>query len=146
MRPRILQPLFIRTAEFMGVTQIDIRRIETFSRYERLLWKPVEEKQYDVKVSAFGPGTSSERYRTEMARTLDEDYGKHVEIYTDGSKMGDKVGYAIVKEEHKIKKRILPQNTVQCKEVCNYWSNTIGEKQQTQNSDNTRLPKHDNGS
>jgi ribonuclease HI len=46
------------------------------------------------------------------ARTLDEDYGKHVKIYTDGSKMGDKAGYAIVKEEHTIKKRILPQNTV----------------------------------
>jgi archaellum biogenesis ATPase FlaH len=27
-------------------------------------------------------------------------------------KMGDKVGYAVVKEEHTIKKRILPQNTV----------------------------------
>jgi hypothetical protein len=26
--------------------------------------------------------------------------------------MGDKVGYAIFKEEHTIKKRILPQNTV----------------------------------
>jgi hypothetical protein len=28
------------------------------------------------------------------------------------SKMGDKVGYAIVQEEYTIKKRILPQNTV----------------------------------
>jgi hypothetical protein len=53
-----------------------------------------------------------ERYRTETARTLDENYGKHVNIFTDGSKMGDKVGSAIVKEEHTIKKRILPQNTV----------------------------------
>jgi hypothetical protein len=26
--------------------------------------------------------------------------------------MGDKVGYAVVKEEHTIRKRILPQNTV----------------------------------
>jgi hypothetical protein len=26
--------------------------------------------------------------------------------------MGDKEGYAVVKEEHTIKKRILPQNTV----------------------------------
>jgi hypothetical protein len=43
---------------------------------------------------------------------LDEDYGKHVKIYTDGSKMRDTVGYVIVKEEHTIKKRILPQNTV----------------------------------
>jgi hypothetical protein len=31
---------------------------------------------------------------------------------TDGSMMGNKVGYAIVNEEHTIKKRILPQNTV----------------------------------
>jgi hypothetical protein len=30
----------------------------------------------------------------------------------NGSKMVDKVGYAIVKEEHTIRKRILPQNTV----------------------------------
>jgi ribonuclease HI len=56
--------------------------------------------------------SGSARYRTETAKTLDEDYGKHVKIYTDGSKMGDKVGYAVVKEECKIKKKILPQNTV----------------------------------
>jgi hypothetical protein len=46
----------------------------------------------------------------ETARTLDEDYRKHVKIYTDGSKMGDKVGYAVVKEEHTIKKKNLLQN------------------------------------
>jgi hypothetical protein len=73
-------------------------------------WKPDNEKQFDVRLSAFGPGTSSKRYRMETARTLDEDYRKHVKIYTDGSKMGDKVGYAVVKEEHTIKKRILLQN------------------------------------
>jgi hypothetical protein len=55
---------------------------------------------------------NSERYRTETARTLEEHYGKHVKIYTDASKIGDKVRYAIVKEEHTIRKRILPQNTV----------------------------------
>jgi hypothetical protein len=48
----------------------------------------------------------------ETARTLDEDYGKHVKIFTHGSKMWYKVWYAIVKEEYTIKKRILPQNTV----------------------------------
>jgi hypothetical protein len=50
--------------------------------------------------------------RTKTARTLDEeDYEKHVKIYMDRSKMGDKVGYAVVKEEQTIKQRILPQNT-----------------------------------
>jgi hypothetical protein len=55
---------------------------------------------------------SSRRYRTETARSLDEDHGKHVKIYTNGPKMRDNVGYAVVKEEHTIKKRILPQNTM----------------------------------
>jgi hypothetical protein len=104
MRLRKPQSLFIRTAEYIGKTQIDIRRMETLSRYDRPPWKPVDEKQHDVRLSAFGPGTSSERYRTDTARTLEADY--------DGSKIGDKVGYAIVKEEHTIRKRILPQNTV----------------------------------
>jgi hypothetical protein len=64
------------------------------------------------RLSAFGPRTSSEHYRTKTTRTIDGEYGKQVKIYTDGSKMGGKVEYAIVKEEHTIKKRILPQNTV----------------------------------
>jgi hypothetical protein len=78
------------------------------ARYDRSPCKPVNGRQFDVRLSAFGPRTSSERYRTETARTLDENYGKHVKIFMDRSKMGEKVGYAIVKEEHTIKKRILP--------------------------------------
>jgi hypothetical protein len=35
-------------------------------------------------------------------------------------KMGDKVGYAIVKKEHTIKKIILPKHGVQCRAVCDY--------------------------
>jgi hypothetical protein len=101
MQPRIPQHLLIRTAEYLGETQIDIRRIEMVPRYDIPPWKPVNR--------------SSERYRTVSARTLDKDYGKHVNIFTHGSnmgEMGDKVGYAIVKAEHTIKKRFLPQNTV----------------------------------
>jgi hypothetical protein len=37
MRPRNPQPLFIRTAEYQGETQIDIRRIEMVPRYDRPL-------------------------------------------------------------------------------------------------------------
>jgi hypothetical protein len=44
--------------------------------------------------------------------------------------MGDKVGYAIVKEEHTIKKKILPQNTVFSAEQ----SAIIGEIQSKKNS------------
>jgi hypothetical protein len=61
MRPRNPQPLFIRTAEYLCETQIDIRRMETSPRYNRPPWKPVNEKQFDVRLSTFGPGASSER-------------------------------------------------------------------------------------
>jgi hypothetical protein len=85
MWPRNPKPLLIRTGEHLGETQIDISKIEMSSRYNRPPWKPVNEKQFDVRLSAFRPGTSSERYMTETARTLDKDYDKHVKIYTHGS-------------------------------------------------------------
>jgi hypothetical protein len=130
MRPINSQPLFIRTVEYLGETQIDIMRIEIVPRYDR---------QFDVRPSAFGPGTSNERYRTETVRTLDEDYGKHVKTFTDGSKMGAKVGYAVVKEEHtphNKDKNSTSKHGVQCGSVYDYWSNPIVEKYQTRNSDN----------
>jgi hypothetical protein len=115
MRAKNPKPLFIRTVKYMGENrQIDIRRIETLSRYHRPPWKPVDEKQYDFRLSAFVLETNSERYSTETARILEEDYIKLVKIYTDESKMGDKVGYAIVKEEHTIKKIILCYLKTRC--------------------------------
>jgi ribonuclease HI len=65
-----------------------------------------------------------------IGRKRPEDCGKHVKIITDGSKMGDKVGYAIVKEEHTIKKRNSPQNTVFSAEQ----SAVIGAMQSEKNS------------
>jgi hypothetical protein len=70
MRPRNSLTLFVRTAEYLDETQIDIRRIEISSRYDRPPWTSVNEKQFD-RLSAFGPGTSSERYRTKTVRTLE---------------------------------------------------------------------------
>jgi hypothetical protein len=59
-RPRDPQPLFVRTAEYLGERKIDIRKIEMSSRYDRPPWKPVNERQFDVRLNAFGPGASSE--------------------------------------------------------------------------------------
>jgi hypothetical protein len=47
--------LFVRTAEYLGDTQMNIRRIKMSSRYDKPPWKPVNEKQFDVRLSAFGP-------------------------------------------------------------------------------------------
>jgi hypothetical protein len=115
MWPRDPQPLFVRKVEYLGETQIDSRRIEISSRYDR----PDNEKQFDVRLCAFGPGTSSECYRMETTRTLEEDYGKHVKIYSDRSKMGDIIGYAVVREVYTIK-NCASKSGVQCEAVCNY--------------------------
>jgi hypothetical protein len=53
-RTRDPQLLFVRTPVFLGETQIEMS-----SRYDRPPWKPVNEKQFDVRLSAFGPETSS---------------------------------------------------------------------------------------
>jgi hypothetical protein len=44
--------------------------------------------------------------------------------------MADRVGYAIVKKDHTIKKRILPQNTVFSvdQSAIIYWGNSNAEK------------------
>jgi hypothetical protein len=55
MRPKNPQPMFIRTAEYLGETQIDIRRIEMVPRYNILPWKLVNGRQFEVRLSAFGP-------------------------------------------------------------------------------------------
>jgi hypothetical protein len=89
MRPRDPQPLFVRTAEYLGETQTDIRRIEMSSKYDKPPWKPVNEKQFDVRLSAFRPGTSSERYRTETDRAFDEDYTVRSSLQSNRRKITD---------------------------------------------------------
>jgi hypothetical protein len=68
MQPSNPQPLFITTAEYLGETQIDIRRIEIVPRYDRPPWKPVNGRQFDVRLTAFGPESAAnaiERKRPE---------------------------------------------------------------------------------
>jgi hypothetical protein len=112
MWPRDPQPLFVRTAEYLGETQIDIRKKEMSSRYERPPWKPVNEKQFDVRLSAFGPETSSERYRSETARTFDED-GR----IEDGRQ--SRICYR-QRRAHDQEKNSTSKHGVQCGAVCNY--------------------------
>jgi hypothetical protein len=60
--------------------------------------------------------------------------------------MGDKEGYAVVKEEHTIKKRILPPNTVFSAEQSAIIEAIQSEKNNIRNNNNNWLPKHDNSS
>jgi hypothetical protein len=67
-----------------------------------------------------------------LSLTIDKDDVKHVKINTDGSKMRDKVGYAVVKEEHTIQ----PQNT-----VCSAEQSTIIETIQSEKNNGHEIVK-----
>jgi hypothetical protein len=86
-------------------------------RYNRLPWKPVNKKQFDVRLSSFGPGTSSVRYKTETARTL---YGR----IKDGRQ--SRICYR-QRRAHDQEKNPTSKHSVQYGAVCNYWNNPIGE-------------------
>jgi tRNA A37 threonylcarbamoyladenosine synthetase subunit TsaC/SUA5/YrdC len=81
-----------------------------------------------------GSARLDQKPAAETARTLDEDSGKHVKIYTDRSKMGDKVEYAVVKE-FCLKTRCSVRNSLQLLKQSNRG------KQQTRNSINNGRPK-----
>jgi hypothetical protein len=87
-------------------------------RYDRPHCKPVHGRQFDViRLSTFGPGTSSECYRTVTARTLDEVYGKH-DIYgliENGRQ--SRICYSQRRAQNQ-EKSSTSKHCVQCKAVC----------------------------
>jgi hypothetical protein len=56
----------------------------------------INNEQYDFELCTIGRGGSTERLCKETARIVDERYKHHIKIYTDGSKIEEKVGYAVI--------------------------------------------------
>jgi hypothetical protein len=70
--------------------EIDTNKIELSSQLVLPLW---EENFIDI-IDLSGP--NPERIRTELQAVLHEKYENYVKIYTDGSKVGDKLDNAVV--------------------------------------------------
>jgi hypothetical protein len=98
--------------EYLGKLQIDTRKIERFSQYFRPPWKNIDHNRFDFELCAVRRGASNESFQSEIFRILNEMYEHHSKIYTDGSKRDEKVGYAVVLSESKIKRRQFPQNSI----------------------------------
>jgi hypothetical protein len=91
-------------AETFGKLQIDPRRIEQMPPDHRPPWIEPTNNQYDFELCSIGIGcgASSERFRQETARILENKYKNHIKIYTDGSKKEDRVGYSVIWNQQQI--------------------------------------------
>jgi hypothetical protein len=111
-KPTTPKPLFVGASDSFRNLQIDPRRIKKTPQYIRPLWININNQQYDFEVCTIGRRTSNERLCKETARILEERYSHHTKIYTDGSKKEERVGYAVIWNDQKIKKRVRLQNTI----------------------------------
>jgi hypothetical protein len=69
-------------------------------------------EQYDFEVCKIGRGASNKRFRQETVCILEEKYKHRTNVYTDGSKKEERVGYSVIWNHQKFKKRVRPQNTI----------------------------------
>jgi hypothetical protein len=97
---------------YLGKLQIDTRKIERLPQYFRPPSKNIDHNRFDYELCAIQRGASNEKSQAETFRILNEKYEHHSKIYTDGSKKDEKVGYAVVLSESRIKRRQFPQNSI----------------------------------
>jgi hypothetical protein len=57
-------------------------------------------------------GASREGIQAEFTSFMADKYGEQDRIYTDGSLMDDKIGFAVVTNNRTIKKRMRPQSSI----------------------------------
>jgi hypothetical protein len=55
---------------------------------------------------------SSERFRRETAKIIQEQYERHEKIYTDGFKKDERVGYAVITPNRTYRRRVHQQSTI----------------------------------
>jgi hypothetical protein len=85
--------------------------------YDRPPWKPVNGRQCEVRLSAFGQETRSER--PERLTKTTANTSRY--LRTDRR-------WGQIRICYRHSKNSTSKNGVQCGAVCDYWGNTIGEK------------------
>jgi hypothetical protein len=100
MKTSIPQPIFMKAIETFGKQEIDVRKVDTTPVYTR---PPLTKTRPSILPCVPFP---RDRVGIESSQNLlmVEKYREHDRIYTDGSLMDDKVGFAIVTDNRTIKK------------------------------------------
>jgi hypothetical protein len=89
-------PQFMKAIETFGKQEIDLRKVETTPAYTRPPCLVNENETIDLTMCAVPTRAKRDRMQAEFTSLMVEKYRKHDRIYTDGSLVDDKVGFAIV--------------------------------------------------
>jgi hypothetical protein len=110
MKTSTPHPIFIKVIETFGKQEIDVLKIETTPDYAR---PPANKNEIiDLTMCATPKGASRERIQAEFTSLMADKYVEHDRVYTDGSSMDDKVGFAVVTNNRTISKRMRLQSTI----------------------------------
>jgi hypothetical protein len=129
--------LLMRVAELLGQIDIDGRKVEKTPDYITPLWYTDDGKSMDWSLCKMGKGIPNEIFRAEFQKLVNEKYNDHIRIYTDGSKMEEKVGYAIVTDPQSKRRSIRARS--------HHRRNTKTTDNKGQRSDIYWLTKHHDG-
>jgi hypothetical protein len=78
----------------------------------RLYKNTMVHKSMDWSICKRRKGTPNEIFRAEFQELVNEKFNDHTRIYSDGSNKEEKVGYAVVTDQHSTRRRIRDQSSI----------------------------------
>jgi hypothetical protein len=95
LRPSLTTPFFVRAIETCSILEVDLKDVDLMVQPEYTPWITNMEVNIATTMLALSKG-SSLRIRAELEKTLNANYPNYTQTYTDGSKIVERVGCAVV--------------------------------------------------
>jgi hypothetical protein len=97
-RPSLTTIFFVRAKETCSMLEVNLKDIDQMDQPEYTSWITNMEVNIDITMLALSKGSSTLRIRAELEEILNANYPNYTQIYTDGSKMEERVrvGCAVV--------------------------------------------------
>jgi hypothetical protein len=96
LRSNLTTPLFVRANETCSMLEFDLKDVDQMVQLEYTPWITNMEVNIDTTMLALLKGSSTLTIRAELEEILKANYLDYTQIHTDGSKMEERVGCAVV--------------------------------------------------
>jgi hypothetical protein len=96
LSPNLTTSFFVRAKKTCSMLEVDLKDVDQMVQPEYTPWITNMEVNIDTKMLALPKRSSTLRIRAELEGTLNANYSDYSQIYTDGSKMEERVGCAAV--------------------------------------------------
>jgi hypothetical protein len=96
LRPSLTTLFFVRAKETCSMLEVDFKYVDQMVQPEYTPWITNMEVNIDTTMLALPKGSSILGIRAELEESINANYPNYNQIYTDGRKMEEKVGCAVV--------------------------------------------------